>query len=207
MKRKVSFFLVFTMVLVLSACNNNVKSKPSGPQGMRGGMGAGINFLDETAKTKLDEVSSEVKDKYKEFEYTDVETGLSIKYGLFIPESYGRSNKIYPLIMFIGDATTTGNSINQILENCIGSVIWATKREQEKHESFVLVPTFDEALIDDSNGNLTVSKYMDVIIRMIESIEDEYDINKDKIYSTGQSMGCMTSLYLTANNPDCPAFL
>ena len=173
-----------------------------GPQGMRGGMGAGANFLDETAKANLSKVSNEVKDKYKEFTYTDDETGLNINYGLFIPESYGKSNKVYPLIMFIGDATTTGNTITQILENCIGSVIWATAEEQKKHECFVLVPTFNEALIDDSNGNATISKYMDVIVRMIDRIKNDYDIHKDKIYATGQSMGCMTSLYLTANNPE-----
>lgn len=173
-----------------------------GPQGMRGGMGAGANFLDDTAKANLEKVSNEVKDKYKEFTYIDDETGLSIDYGLFIPESYGRSNKIYPLIMFVGDATTTGNTITQILENCIGSVIWATAEEQKKHECFVLVPTFNEKLIDDSNGNSSISNYMDVIVRMIEKIKNDYDIHKDKIYSTGQSMGCMTSLYLTANNPD-----
>ena len=174
-----------------------------GPSGNRGGgMGAGANFLDETAKANLTLVSNEVKDKYKEFTYNDEESGKSVNYGLYIPESYESSDKEYPLIMFIGDATTTGNTITQILENCIGSVIWATKAEQSKHESFVLVPTFDEKLIDDSNGNLTVSDYMNVIIRMINHLSDEYRINKNKIYSTGQSMGCMTSLYLTANNPD-----
>ena len=178
------------------------KKLGGGPQGTRGGMGAGASFLDETAKANLEKVSNEVKDKYKEFTYTDDETGLSIDYGLFIPESYGKSNKVYPLIMFIGDATTTGNTITQILENCIGSVIWATAEEQKKHECFVLVPTFNEKLIDDSNGNSTISNYMDVIVRMIEKIKNDYDIHKDKIYSTGQSMGCMTSLYLTANNPD-----
>lgn len=182
--------------------NNEKKFGMNNQQGMRGGMGAGMNFLDATAKSNLTKISNEVKNKYKEFVYTDEKTGLSIKYGLFIPETYDTSNKEYPLIMFIGDATTTGNTINQILENCIGSVIWATNEEQAKHESFVLVPTFDETLIDDSNGNLSMSKYMDVIIRMIENIEDEYRIDKNKIYSTGQSMGCMTTLYLTANNPN-----
>ena len=168
----------------------------------RGSMGSGASFLDETAKANLEKVSNEVKDKYKEFTYTDDETGLSIDYGLFIPESYGKSNKVYPLIMFVGDATTTENTITQILENCIGSVIWATAEEQKKHECLVLVPTFNEKLIDDSNGNSTISNYMDAIVRMIEKITNDYDIHKDKIYATGQSMGCMTSLYLTANNPD-----
>lgn len=192
--KKGIIFLLIGVIFLLSAC--------TGPKGMRGGMGAGANFLDDTAKANLEKVSSEVKDKFKEFVYNDEETGLSINYGLFIPESYGRSNKIYPLIMFIGDATTTGKPVSQILENCIGSVIWATAKEQAKHECFVLVPTFSEALIDDSNGNLSISKYMDVIVRMIDKIKNDYDIHKDKIYSTGQSMGCMTTMYLTANNPD-----
>ena len=224
MKKIVLCFLGLVAVVSLFACDNHSQLedtsrvisesvetsisaddhefKQGGPQGMRGGMGAGANFLDKDAKANLEKVSAEVKDKYKEFVYEDKETGLSINYGLFIPESYGRSNKVYPLIMFIGDATTTGNTVSQILENCIGSVIWATAEEQKKHECFVLVPTFNESLIDDSNGNLSISKYMAVIIRMIDKIKDDYDIHKDKIYSTGQSMGCMTSLYLTANNPD-----
>lgn len=224
MKKIVLCFLGLVAVVSLFACDNysqledtsgaisesvetsisadDHEFKQGGPQGMRGGMGAGANFLDKDAKANLEKVSAEVKDKYKEFVYEDKETGLYINYGLFIPESYGRSNKVYPLIMFIGDATTTGNTVSQILENCIGSVIWATAEEQKKHECFVLVPTFNESLIDDSNGNLSISKYMDVIIRMIDKIKDDYDIHKDKIYSTGQSMGCMTSLYLTANNPD-----
>ena len=225
-----SSILSAIMIISLTACgNNNVERSVSentglesatiektivvetseerkfgggGPQGMRGGMGSGASFLDETAKANLEKVSNEVKDKYKEYEYNDELTGLSIKYGLFIPDSYGTLEKDYPLIMFIGDATTTGNTITQILENCIGSVIWATSEEQKKQECFVLVPTFDETLIDDSNGNTTVSKYMGVIVRMIEKIKNDYDIDEDKVYSTGQSMGCMTSLYLTANNPD-----
>ena len=191
-----------TIAEIIETDTTKEKKLGGGPQGMRGGMGAGASFLDEAAKANLEKVSNEVKDKYKEFTYTDDETGLSIDYGLFIPESYGKSNKVYPLIMFVGDATTTGNTITQILENCIGSVIWATAEEQKKHECFVLVPTFNEKLIDDSNGNSTISNYMDVIVRMIEKIKNDYDIHKDKIYSTGQSMGCMTSLYLTANNPD-----
>ena len=221
MKNKILFCAMILSAFSLFACSANVsvgetnevvketlseenteKKFGEKPQGMRGGMGAGKNFLDDTAKANLEKVSNEVKDKYEEFVYNDEETGLSINYGLFIPKTYATTTKEYPLIMFVGDATTTGNTISQILENCIGSVIWATEEEQAKHESFVLVPTFNEALIDDSNGSLSISKYMDVIIRMIENIENEYRIDKNKVYSTGQSMGCMTSLYLTANNPD-----
>ena len=220
MKNKMLICVTSLFLLLLFACSKNVivnttndtmnettiaesidKKNNKNQQGMRGGM-SGISFLDDTAKANLNNISNEVKDKYKEFIYNDLETGLSINYGLFIPETYEKTDKEYPLIMFIGDATTTNNSVSQILENCIGSVIWATKKEQSKYESFVLVPTFTEALIDDSNGNLSISKYMDVIIRMIDHIENEYRIDKNKVYSTGQSMGCMTTLYLTSNNPD-----
>ena len=39
-------------------------------------------------------------------------------------------------------------------------------------------------------------------MRLIEKICEDYSINKDRIYSTGQSMGAMTTLYLLANYPN-----
>lgn len=43
---------------------------------------------------------------------------------------------------------------------------------------------------------------IETAVKLIESIEEEYSIDTDRIYTTGQSMGCMTSLYLNSKYPD-----
>ena len=172
------------------------------PQGMRNGGNMQGSFLDDEAKEKLTKVYNEVEDKYLQLEYLDEETGRALPYNLFIPENYDTSNKSYPLIMFIGDATMTGVNVKEVLNRCIGAVIWATEEEQKKHECFVLVPVFPETLIDDTNGKYNTSAYIDVTKRLIYSIESEYRIDTNRVYSTGQSGGCMTTMYLQANNPD-----
>ena len=170
--------------------------------GIRNGGNMQSSFLDDDAKTKLEKVYNEVGDKYLQLEYKDADTGLVLPYNLFIPENYDASDKSYPLIMFIGDATMTGVNVKDVLNRCIGAVIWATFEEQKKHESFVLVPVFPETLIDDSNGQSKTSAYIDVTKRLIEYMEKEYRIDTNRVYSTGQSGGCMTTMYLQANNED-----
>ena len=170
--------------------------------GMKNGGDMKSSFLDDEAKAKLEKVYNEVGDKYLQLDFKDLETGLTLPYNLFIPENYEVTDKTYPLIMFIGDATMTGVNVKEVLSRCIGAVVWATEEEQKKHESFVLVPVFPETLIDDTNGKHNTSAYIDVTKRLIESIEKEYRIDTSRVYATGQSGGCMTTMYLQANNPD-----
>ena len=46
------------------------------------------------------------------------------------------------------------------------------------------------------------SEYVNVTIGLIQEIQQKYNIDKKRIYGTGQSMGAMVTLYLLANNPD-----
>lgn len=225
MKFKLFLSLVcFTVALALCGCNNAVEVKETnsnqsetseiaeninesrlgngGPQGMRNGGGVQESFLDNEAKAKLERVYNEVGDKYQQLEFKDDGTGLVLPYNLFVPKNYDTSNKEYPLIMFIGDSTMTGINVKDVLSRCIGAVIWATEEEQKKHESFVLVPVFPETLIDDSNGEYKTSEYINITKRLIDSIENEYRIDTNRVYATGQSGGCMTTMYLQANNQD-----
>ena len=61
--------------------------------------------------------------------------------------------------------------------------------------------TGNKVIIDDING-YSKSEYINVTIRLISKLLSEYNIDSNKIYGTGQSMGAMTTLYLLANKPD-----
>ena len=62
--------------------------------------------------------------------------------------------------------------------------------EQAKHPSFVVVPVFTETVVNDSFEH---SGQIETAVRLIQSLTEQYSIDTDRIYTTGQSMGGMTS--------------
>ena len=157
--------------------------------------------------SEIDTIPKEEMDKarkaFKQEKYIDnINSDYELDYNIFIPPNYSEYKK-YPLIIFIEDASLVGNKgVKTPLDNTVGGPIWATDREQKKHECFVLVPQYKEKIIDDNNNTYFVSEYINVTVRLIQKITREYSINPDRIYSTGQSMGAMTTLYLLSNYPN-----
>lgn len=172
---------------------------PNGGHGGFGGMqgnGAGMGMMenDPEIQAVLDENAS----KFEQFSFTDEETGITLEYSLYIPEGYDGTEE-YPLVMFIPDSTGAGLSASQIVENYYGAAIWASEEEQENHSSFVLVPAYTGTVTDD---NWTASEQLDATVNLIRYLTEEYSIDENRLYTTGQSMGCMSSLYLNSKYPD-----
>ena len=156
--------------------------------------GRGGNSYMGSEDPSIQAVLDENAEKFEQYTYTDDETGISIEYSLYIPEGYDSSEE-YPLIMFIPDSTGAGLSAAKIVENYYGAAIWASDEEQEKHASFVLVPAYTGTVTDD---NWNASEQLDATVSLIKHLAQEYSIDEDRLYTTGQSMGCMSSLYLNS---------
>lgn len=62
-----------------------------------------------------------------------------------------------------------------------------------------MVPIFTETVVDD---NANHSEKIEVSLRMLQSLTETYSIDTNRIYTTGQSMGGMTSFYLNATYPE-----
>ena len=76
-------------------------------------MGGGQAATDPALQTVIDENSS----KFDQYTYTDEETGVTLEYSLYIPEGYEEdAAELYPMVMFIPDATGGGKSASQIVE-------------------------------------------------------------------------------------------
>lgn len=148
----------------------------------------------------LEELNNARKN-FNQFKYTDtVDSSKILNYNLFIPKEYDDTqSKKYPLVVFIGDLSTLGSDVTYPINQTVGGPIWATDTVQKYHNCFVLVPQYTEVIIDDRNG-YTKSEYINVTVRLINKLVNEYKIDQNKIYGTGQSMGAMTTLYLLANN-------
>lgn len=165
-----------------------------GNGGPRGGNGGMTNKNDP----EIQEVLDANADKFEQLIFEDAETGMSLEYSLYIPKDYDSSRQ-YPLIMFIPDASGSGKSARQLVEQYYGAVVWVTEEEQQKHPSFVMVPAFTETVVDD---NWNVSAQVETAVRLISRLQSSYSIDPGRMYTTGQSMGCMTSLYLNSKYPD-----
>ena len=180
----------------------NGERKGPGPDGEHGGFGsmqgngAGMDMTENDPEIQA--VLDECAGRFEQFSFTDEETGITLEYSLYIPDGYDGSEE-YPLIMFIPDSTGAGLSSSDIVGNYYGAAIWASAEEQEKHPSFVLVPAYTGTVTDD---NWNASDQLDVTVSLIRYLMEEYTIDENRLYTTGQSMGCMSSLYLNSKYPD-----
>lgn len=177
-----------------TAASGEASGGPSGSRGgNRGGMG-GMTSNDEELQAVIDATA----DKFEQRVFDDPVTGVSLEYSLFIPEGYDGSTA-YPMIMFIPDSTGSGRTAAQLVQQYYGAAVWASDEDQAKHPSFVLVPAFSETVVDDY---WNTSEQIEAAVNLIRALQEEFFIDENRLYTTGQSMGCMTSLYLNSKYPD-----
>lgn len=136
-------------------------------------------------------------DKFQQLTYTDADTGLSITYNLYLPEGYDAS-AAYPMVVFIGDSSCVGSDTYSLTQGR-GALVWATDEWQSAYPTIVAVPTYPVTILDD-HGSYTTTEYVELTKRFIDYMKGEYSV--DRVYGTGQSMGCMTTLILASEYPD-----
>ena len=164
---------------------------------------SGANALGTVSNTIAqdeDALVSTYVDKFQQVEYADSETGLSVTYNLYLPANYDAS-KSYPLVVFIADSSCAKGDATRSLNQGLGALVWASDEWQAANECIVCVPTYPETILDDHNG-YTTTEYVELTKRLIDAVSDEYAVDANRIYGTGQSMGCMTTLILASEYPD-----
>lgn len=173
------------------AYGNHTGRRNGGPGG---GFRGGKTENDAQTQAVLDENAG----KFTQLSYEDEETGITLEYSFYIPENYDEAVQ-YPLLMYIPDSSGSGKSAKELVEQYYGAVVWVTDEEQQKHPSFIVVPAFSETVVDD---NWNVSEQVEAAVHLLTAIQSQYSIDANRIYTTGQSMGCMTSLYLNSIYPN-----
>ncbi len=139
-----------------------------------------------------------IVDDFKQLEFKDPATGLTLTYNLFTPKNYDK-NKSYPLVLFMHDASVHGAETSRTLTQGLGAVIWASPSEQAKHAAFVLAPQFPSGVsTEGAVGEATA----DTVVHLVNSVVSQYSIDKNRMYTTGQSFGCMLSLAIMIKYPD-----
>ncbi|RIY31828.1 hypothetical protein CJP74_06205 [Psittacicella melopsittaci] len=139
-----------------------------------------------------------VVDDFKQYVYTDPETGIQVPYNLYVPKDYDPT-KSYPLVMFIHDAGATNSNIRNTLLHGNGATVWASPEFQARHQAFVLAPQYDHVIVNDNSDDPVD---LDPTINLIKSLQQQYNIDAKRLYTTGQSGGGMMSIAMNSKYPD-----
>lgn len=155
--------------------------------------------LPESSSIKFDSIAFVSQKQYlnnlsasdyhkKEFK----QKNISIPYRLLSPSNL-KSTKKYPLVVTLHNSTRIGNDNEKQLEPL--SRIWLKPDIRKNFQAFVLAPQFETRSTDyffDQVRNVQVSKpnaNLPIIIDLIEQLKKELNIDENRIYLIGYSMG------------------
>jgi poly(3-hydroxybutyrate) depolymerase len=114
-----------------------------------------------------------------------------MRYGLFKPENY--DNKIsYPLIVYLHGSTDTVSRDN----------VWYQESVQKTNPCFVITPKTTEA--NQGWGNTWESNHPEAMrktLSLVDSITSKYNIDKNRLYIYGISMGGFGTFSTLAKEP------
>lgn len=123
------------------------------------------------------------------FEKTVTKT-LSCNYLLFLPEDYGKHEKNWPLMLFLHGAGERGNDLQLVKKHGPPKIV-----EKQKDFPFIVVsPQCPEGRWWNDD--------LDVLINLLDEIEARYDVDRDRVYLTGLSMGGYGTWALGSRYPD-----
>lgn len=169
--------------------------RPGGPQL---GTPGGGPVIDKTGDATLQSMIKEELPLFKQLEYTDSVTGKTMKYSLFSPSGINTS-KEYPLVLFMADASTPGEDATRPITQGYGALVWATQDWQKQHPCYVLVPQFSGVAVNDAYQH---TDEVDMVARLVKNVSASNQVDSNRIYTTGQSMGGMISMYYNSAYPD-----
>lgn len=169
------------------AATFNGKMPGGGPRvGQQAMRGPDLNKPD----SELQALINEVVPKFKQDVWKDT-YGDTLAYNIFVPAGV-KENVKYPLVLFMADASTPGPDVSLPLTQGFGGLVWATDEFQKAHPCFVVVPQYPYVEVDNQ---WQTGKQVDMTIKLIRSLCKQYQIDTDRLYTTGQSMGGMMSMY------------
>lgn len=195
--RVIKVLLVAFLTLILSSCvSRNMK------------FGNKTEFRDNpdslVALKKIQAIKSLDYSYFKEGKFKN--DSVEVNYRFLSPKTI-ETNKKYPLILvFHGSGAIGTNNTSQM---GVLSKMWLMPENREKYPVFVLSPQFSVRSSNyhlDETRNVKASEsneYLDLVLNNIDNlIKTNPNIDKDRIYVMGFSMGGATTMNAISKRPD-----
>ena len=154
--------------------------------------------IDKDSDSVFVALKKETLGKFKQFTFSDSQTGKTMEYNLLVPEGAEAGEKL-PLVLFMADASTVGKEVTTPLTQGYGALEFASDRDQRLHPSFVLVPQYTDWAVQD---DWSTTDEVEMTIRLLDAVCKEYNVDTSRLYTTGQSMGGMMSFYFNITHPN-----
>lgn len=105
----------------------------------------------------------------------DVTITLSANYLLYLPKDYAESEVDFPLVLFLHGAGERGNDLEKVKVHGLPRLV----KEGNEFPFIVVSPQCPDNIFWN----------VDVLIALLDEIEENYHIDKNRIYVTGLSLG------------------
>jgi predicted peptidase len=118
------------------------------------------------------------------------ETTVTLKYLLYLPDGYGQKGKKWPLILFLHGAGERGDNLELVKAHGPPKLI----KQGRKFEFIIVSP------------QCSLKQWWpgkeETLLALLDDIESKYDVDKDRVYLTGLSMGGFASWDLGCFHPE-----
>ncbi|MCF1708934.1 prolyl oligopeptidase family serine peptidase [Tabrizicola sp. J26] len=139
-----------------------------------------------------------VVDNFLQDQFHDAKTGDTLAYNLFEPKDRDPQAAL-PLVLFMHDAGNTSPVIDTTLVQGLGAIGWASPEDQARHACLVLAPQYASQTVNDDSQ---ATSLLDTTLHLLDHIAATRNVDRKRIYVTGQSGGGMMSIAMMVRHPD-----
>jgi predicted peptidase len=118
-----------------------------------------------------------------------VSRNVTGKYLLFLPQDYGKTQKRYPLIMYLHGGSLRGDDVEKVKTLGLPQLI-----EEDKSFPFIVVSPLCPA------GEIWTDTEM--LIGILDEVISHYSVDAERVYLTGHSLGGRGTWYLAYKYPE-----
>lgn len=168
--------------------------------------------VSETEKTIVEQFDS----SFEKLVFTD-SRGTNLNYRFYLPESYDPTKK-YPVVLAMHGAGLWGNDNDSQLNNCFnfGVSLW---HNRDKYDCIIIVPQTqnrvswvtgdgiypwykDQKYDNYDIESFEISQYLYAVTELLDSVCQNYSVDKNRQYIGGFSMGGYATWYLLMMYPE-----
>lgn len=219
LKRIIAILLIiiaFPIALVFAACSKDKNEPPPSesvtpePELLPGYDTSGVELSEDAGKAAI-EISGAA---FEAMQYTDGD--FSMKYRVHVPET----TKNAPVVMFFHGAGERGDD-NEKQLTTYGGLETALESSEQLDEAFIIAPQCPGTAGNSSpsvgmkwvnvnawsdcqysTDTIEESEPLEAALKLLKAYDEEYDIDNDRIYATGLSMGGYATWDILVRHPD-----